>query len=54
MVFQPIGQSAMKGGVATYTTSALQVGTTIVHALYSGDLIFTVIKSAPLSQVVNP
>jgi uncharacterized repeat protein (TIGR03803 family) len=54
VVFQPIGQSAMKGGVATYTTSALQVGTTIVHALYSGDLNFTVIKSAPLSQVVNP
>lgn len=54
VVFQPIGQAAMKGGVATYTTSSLQVGTTVVHALYSGDLNFTVIKSAPLSEVVTP
>src|SRR5581483_6620661 len=54
VVFQPVGQSAMKNGVATYTTSALQAGTTVVHALYNGDLNFTVIKSAPLDQVVQP
>jgi uncharacterized repeat protein (TIGR03803 family) len=54
VVFQPIGQSTMKGGVATYTTSAMAVGTTVVHALYNGDLNFTLSKSAPLSQVVQP
>jgi len=54
VVFQPIGQAPMKNGVATYTTSALQAGTTVIHALYSGDLNFTVIKTAPLNQVVNP
>jgi uncharacterized repeat protein (TIGR03803 family) len=54
VVFQPIGQAPMKGGVATYTTSALQTGTTVLHALYNGDLNFTVIKSAPLSEVVTP
>jgi len=54
VVFQPIGQAPMKGGVATYTTSALAAGTTVIHALYSGDLNFIGNKSAPLSQVVNP
>jgi uncharacterized repeat protein (TIGR03803 family) len=54
VVFQPLGQSTMKGGVATYTTSAMATGTTVVHALYNGDLNFTVSKSAPLSQVVQP
>ena len=53
IVFQPIGQAVMTGGVASYTTSALNVGTTNIHALYEGDLNFTLIKSAPLAQVVN-
>lgn len=53
VVFQPIGQSTLKGGVATYTTSALPQGTTVIHALYNGDLNFTVSKSAPLNQVVQ-
>lgn len=54
VVFQPIGQAPMKKGVATYTTSALQAGTTVIHALYNGDLNFTIIKTAPLNQVVQP
>jgi len=54
VVFQPIGQAPMKNGVATYTTSALQAGTTVIHALYNGDLNFTLIKTAPLNQVVQP
>jgi uncharacterized repeat protein (TIGR03803 family) len=53
VVFQPIGQAAMTGGVATYTTSRLAVGTTNIHALYNGDLNFTLIKSAALPQAVN-
>ncbi len=54
VVFQPVGQAAMKNGVATYTTSALKTGTTTIHALYNGDLNFTVSKSAGLNQIVNP
>jgi hypothetical protein len=32
----------------------MATGTTVVHALYNGDLNFTLSKSAPLSQVVQP
>jgi uncharacterized repeat protein (TIGR03803 family) len=54
VVFQPLGQSTMTNGIATYTTSSMNVGSTVVHALYNGDLNFTLIKSVPLTQVVHP
>jgi uncharacterized repeat protein (TIGR03803 family) len=53
VVFEPIGQSPMKGGVATYTTSALKVGTTNITAVFNGDLNFIGSKSTPLPQVVT-
>jgi uncharacterized repeat protein (TIGR03803 family) len=53
VVFEPIGQSIMTNGVATYTTSALAVGTTRVRAVYGGDLNFITSMSAWYSQVVK-
>jgi TRAP-type C4-dicarboxylate transport system substrate-binding protein len=53
VVFEPLGQSPMTGGVATFTTSTLAVGTTKVRAVYEGDLDFITSMSAWLSQVVD-
>jgi uncharacterized repeat protein (TIGR03803 family) len=53
VVFEPLGQSPMTNGVATWTTSTLKVGTTKVRAVYEGDLNFITSMSAWLSQVVD-
>jgi uncharacterized repeat protein (TIGR03803 family) len=53
VVVEPRGQSPMTGGVATFTTSTLAVGTTKVRAVYEGDLDFITSMSAWLSQVVD-
>jgi hypothetical protein len=53
VVFEPIGQSTLSGGVATYTTSALKVGTHAVTAVYEGDLNFITSRSNVVDQVVN-
>ena len=54
IVFEPVGQAAMVGGVATYTTSALAVGKTKITAVYDGDLNFITSRSTSFFQVVNP
>jgi uncharacterized repeat protein (TIGR03803 family) len=54
VVFEPIGQAPTVHGVATYTYSALNVGTTKVTAVFEGDLNFVKSKSNTISQVVNP
>ncbi len=54
VVFEPIGQAATVKGVATYTYSALKVGTTKVTAVFQGDLNFVKSRSNTISQVVNP
>lgn len=53
VVFEPVGQAAMVGGVATYTTSALNVGKTKITAVYNGDLNFITSRSVSFYQVVN-
>lgn len=53
VVFEPVGQAAMKGGVATYTTSSLKVGQTKITAVYNGDLNFITSRSVSFFQVVN-
>ncbi len=53
VVFEPLGQTMMTGGVATFTTTSLAVGTTKVRAVYGGDLNFITSMSGWLSQVVN-
>lgn len=54
VVFEPIGQAAMKGGVATFTTAALNLGKTKITAVYGGDLNFITSRSVSFYQVVNP
>jgi len=54
VVFEPIGQAPTVKGVATYTYSALKVGTTKVTAVFQGDLNFVKSRSNTISQVVNP
>jgi uncharacterized repeat protein (TIGR03803 family) len=53
VVFEPLGQSPMTGGVATFTTSSLKVGTTNIRAVYGGDLNFLTSMSAWTPQVVD-
>jgi uncharacterized repeat protein (TIGR03803 family) len=53
VVFEPLGQSTTTNGVATYTTSALAVGTTRVRAVFEGDLNFITSMSEWYSQVVK-
>ena len=54
VVFEPIGQAPTVNGVATYTYSALKVGTTKVTAVFQGDLNFVKSRSNTVNQVVNP
>ncbi len=50
----PLGTgSVVTGNKATYSTSALPVGTTIVEAVYSGDTNFSGSTSNTVSQVVT-
>jgi len=53
VVFEPLGQSTLSGGVATWTTSTLAVGKTNVRAVYEGDLDFITSMSAWLPQIVK-
>jgi uncharacterized repeat protein (TIGR03803 family) len=53
VVFQPVGQSTMTNGVATFTVSDLKVGSTTITAVYYGDLNFVGSKSVSFSQVVT-
>jgi hypothetical protein len=48
-----LGSGSVIGGIATFTTSALSVGTHSIKAVYSGDGNFKTSTSAILSQVVN-
>ena len=48
-----LGPGALSGGVATYTTSALAVGTHSITAVYSGDGNFTAVTSAALAETVD-
>lgn len=53
IVFEPVGQSQMTNGVATYTTSSLKVGSTKITCVYNGDLNFISSKSTSFEQVVD-
>ena len=44
---------AVVSGVATYTTSAITVGTQAITAYYSGDSNYSPATSLPVNQVVN-
>jgi uncharacterized repeat protein (TIGR03803 family) len=52
VVFQPIGQSTITNGVATFTLSDLNPGPTKITAVYGGDLNF-ITSQASLVQTVN-
>lgn len=53
IVFEPVGQSTITNGVATYTTSSLKVGQTKITAVYDGDLNFINSRSVSFEQVVD-
>jgi uncharacterized repeat protein (TIGR03803 family) len=53
IVFEPVGQSNMVNGVATWTVSDLPVGKTTITAVYSGDLNFVGSHSVSFAQVVD-
>jgi Bacterial Ig-like domain (group 3) len=48
-----IGTGSVSGGVATFTTSSLSMGTHSIKAVYSGDTNFKTSTSTALTQVVN-
>ena len=48
-----LGTGTLSGGLATFTTSALKVGTTSVTAVYGGDSNFAGSTSKPVKQVVE-
>lgn len=48
-----LGTGTLSGGAASYTTSALAVGTTSVKAVYGSDAYFKGSTSAVVRQVVN-
>jgi hypothetical protein len=48
-----LGTAALGGGIASFTTSALAVGTHSIKVVYSGDANFKTSTSAVLSQVVQ-
>ena len=49
----PLGTTTVSAGIATFSTTALAVGTHPITAAYSGDTNFAGSTSAALSQVVN-
>ena len=49
-----IGSATLTGGVATFTTSTLAVGTHSITAAYAGSAPFTASTSAAISQVISP
>jgi hypothetical protein len=48
-----LGTGTLSSGSASFTTSALKVGTTSVAAVYAGDSSFASSKSRAVKQVVN-
>lgn len=48
-----LGSSTLSGGVATYNTSSLTVGTHSITAVYSGDTNYATVTSAALSEVIT-
>ena len=48
-----LGTTVLSGGTASFTTSALAVGTHSIKVVYSGDANFNTSKSSVLSQVVQ-
>jgi hypothetical protein len=48
-----LGTGVLSGGTATFSTSALPVGTKAIKAIYGGDAIFISSTSAALSQVIG-
>lgn len=48
-----LGTGTLSGGVASFTTSSLPVGTSAVDAVYNGDLNFAPSKSTTVKQVVD-
>ena len=48
-----LGTGSLSGGSASFTTSALPVGTTAIKAVYGGDSNFTGSTSKAVSQVVS-
>jgi hypothetical protein len=48
-----LGTGTLSGGSASFTTSALAVGSTAINAVYGGDSNFGGSKSKVLKQVVN-
>jgi hypothetical protein len=48
-----LGTGTLTGGSASFTTSALPVGTHAITAVYAGDSNFAGSKSNTVSQVVN-
>ncbi|MFE2750354.1 Ig-like domain-containing protein, partial [Streptomyces scopuliridis] len=48
-----LGTGTLSGGVATFTTSALSVGSHLLTAVYSGDTNFTGSTSPVDTQTVN-
>ncbi len=49
-----LGTGSVSGGVATFTTSSLAVGTDSIKAIYGGDTNFKTSTSAVLAQTVQP
>jgi hypothetical protein len=49
-----LGTGTLSGGQATFTTSALAVGTHSITAVYGGDTNFTTSTSASITETVNP
>ncbi|HBI25381.1 TPA: hypothetical protein DDX30_01165 [Candidatus Wolfebacteria bacterium] len=49
----PLATSTLTGGVATFATDVLLVGTHSITAVYNGDANFNASTSAAVSQVVN-
>jgi len=48
-----LGTGALSGGSATFTTSALPVGTSVIRAVYGGDSNFGGSTSRAVKQVVK-
>jgi uncharacterized repeat protein (TIGR03803 family) len=53
VLFDKIGNAPLMGGVATFTTKKLKVGTTQTSATYAGDINFTSTSSPKIIQTVN-
>ena len=49
-----VGTSSLKGGVATFTTSAIPLGSHSVVAKYNGDANYLPAKFSVIAQLVNP